>query len=212
MIDPLIQAINRIIQSQQAAARRGQPAPDAGAIAFRKQDGATAHLRARPAPGRHPPGDHGDVPADPRAGQGPARLRRQRPHRPISAADLTGSPPERLWKPTGAFVPMARRLPGDLIFLTVSDPRDTLPGPDREPAGPHPAAQHDCSRRCSRHAGRPAVPSAPTISSRSAWRCTTTMPLHDSLPQAGHRRQGRQAAAELASGDPALPRTAAAVR
>ena len=39
VMDPLIQTINVIIQAQQAAGRRGQPAPNAGAIAFRKQDG-----------------------------------------------------------------------------------------------------------------------------------------------------------------------------
>ena len=35
--------------------------------------------------------------------------------------------PEQLWRATGAFVPMARRLPESLLLLNVSDPRDTMP-------------------------------------------------------------------------------------
>ena len=31
------------------------------------------------------------------------------------------------WRPTGAFLAMTRRLPKELIFLNVSDPRDTMP-------------------------------------------------------------------------------------
>jgi prepilin-type processing-associated H-X9-DG protein len=31
------------------------------------------------------------------------------------------------WRPTGAFLPMTRRLPANLVFLNVSDPRDSLP-------------------------------------------------------------------------------------
>ena len=37
---------------------------------------------------------------------------------------LAGGP---RWQPTGAFVPMARRLPASLVFLNVSDPRDSMP-------------------------------------------------------------------------------------
>ena len=43
------------------------------------------------------------------------------------AVDLAARPADQLWRPAEAFVPMARRLPRDLVFLTVSDPRDTLP-------------------------------------------------------------------------------------
>jgi prepilin-type processing-associated H-X9-DG protein len=34
---------------------------------------------------------------------------------------------DRRWRPTGAFGPMTRRLPPNLVLLTVSDPRETLP-------------------------------------------------------------------------------------
>ena len=88
------------------------------------------------------------------------------PHRP-SAADLS-PPPERLWRPTGEFIPMARRLPGDLIFLAVSDPRDSMPAMIEglpmilgQMNQMFPAVQ-----QC---AGRLAVPNARTISNRSSW-------------------------------------------
>ena len=39
---------------------------------------------------------------------------------------LGGKNPERTWQPSGEFAAMARRLPEKLIFLTVSDPRETM--------------------------------------------------------------------------------------
>src|SRR5262249_18435927 len=36
-------------------------------------------------------------------------------------------PADQLWKPTDKFIPMAQRLPRDMVLLTVSDPRDSLP-------------------------------------------------------------------------------------
>src|SRR5262249_55759444 len=42
--------------------------------------------------------------------------------------NVAALPRDQLWKPTDKFVPMARRLPRDMVLLTVSDPRDTLPG------------------------------------------------------------------------------------
>ena len=39
-----------------------------------------------------------------------------------------GNQTDRLWSPTGEAVPMARRLPSNMVFLNVSDPRETLPG------------------------------------------------------------------------------------
>ena len=126
VIDPLITAINRIIEAQQAGARRGQPAPNAGAMAFRKQDGDRPTYVLELPQGMLPPPiaamfqptvllgkDQLVIAATTRSAQ--------------RAADLSVAPPERLWKPTEAFIPMARRLPGDLVFLAVSDPRDTMP-------------------------------------------------------------------------------------
>ena len=68
------------------------------------------------------------------------------------------------------------------------------------------------SRPSRRPARRPAAPSAPTTSSRSPWRCTTTNRANDAFPKPGDHRQGRQAALELAGGDPALPRAAGALQ
>jgi prepilin-type processing-associated H-X9-DG protein len=126
-LDKLVQAINLIIQSQQAAARRGQPDPNAGVIAFRKQEAKRPTY----------------VLDLPRGGLPPQMLAMFRPSIELGdgqlvtaatttvadqAVDLGGLPADRLWRPTPAFVPMARRLPRDMVLLTVSDPRDTLPG------------------------------------------------------------------------------------
>ncbi|WP_165251037.1 DUF1559 domain-containing protein [Paludisphaera soli] len=39
----------------------------------------------------------------------------------------TASNPDKRWKPTGAFVPLAERLPNGLLLLEVADVRDTIP-------------------------------------------------------------------------------------
>ncbi len=127
VFDNLIQAINPIIRAQQAAARRGRPDPNAPTIALRKQDNPRPTYVLDLPPGTLPPplmamfqptvqlGKNQLVIAATTAGADHAN-------------DLSAVAPDRLWKPTGAFVPMVRRLPGDLLFLNVSDPRDTLPG------------------------------------------------------------------------------------
>ena len=43
------------------------------------------------------------------------------------AADLSGTPRERLWQPTGAFVPVMSKLPANLVYLRITDPRETMP-------------------------------------------------------------------------------------
>ncbi len=43
------------------------------------------------------------------------------------AANLSGTPKERLWQPTGAFVPVVSKLPANMVYLRISDPRETLP-------------------------------------------------------------------------------------
>ncbi len=35
--------------------------------------------------------------------------------------------PDKTWKPTGSFAPVARRLPPGMIILNISDPRDSMP-------------------------------------------------------------------------------------
>ena len=43
------------------------------------------------------------------------------------AANLSGTPKDHLWQPTGAFVPVVRRLPANLVYLRIADPRETMP-------------------------------------------------------------------------------------
>jgi prepilin-type processing-associated H-X9-DG protein len=126
VIDPLVTTINLIIQSQRAAARRGQPVPNAGTIAFRKQDGPRPTYVLELPRGALPPPIMAMFQPTLQLGTDQlvfAATTASAQH----AIDLSGAPAERLWKPTGAFVPMARRLPEELIFLNVSDPRDAMP-------------------------------------------------------------------------------------
>ncbi len=126
VIDPLITTINRLIQSQQAAARRGQPVPDAEAVAFRKQDGPHPTYVLELPGGALPPAIAAMFRPTLVLGKDQLVFAATTPSAD-RALDLSGAAPERLWSPTGAFVPMARRLPGELVFLNVSDPRDTMP-------------------------------------------------------------------------------------
>jgi prepilin-type processing-associated H-X9-DG protein len=41
---------------------------------------------------------------------------------------LAGGRADQNWRPTGAFLPMTRRLPANLVFLSISDPRESMPG------------------------------------------------------------------------------------
>ena len=60
-------------------------------------------------------------------GEGSALILASTPEAARKAAELESRDGER-WTAKGAFVPMAGRLPGRMILLNVSDPRDTLPG------------------------------------------------------------------------------------
>ncbi len=42
-----------------------------------------------------------------------------------NAASVRGL--DQNWRPTGAFVPMAHRLPAEMVLLNISDPRETIP-------------------------------------------------------------------------------------
>ena len=275
-LETLIARVNDMLKQQQAA--RGGDAPAMEFVKLREPRGG---LRAEPAAGLLPPGPFASL--QPTLMLGTDRLAIAAT---TAAARKAMEPkrPDKTWKPTGSFVPVARRLPPGMIILNISDPRDTIPagiamlpslvpqlnamigqsqrragrqgevpmirldrgpgphgrrdiqaalpgldGPDRRRPGdqprrprvdprpqlagdqrrPHRAA---CCPRCRRPARPRGARSAPTTSSRSPWRCTTTTPRQRRLPQAGDHRQGRQAAVELAGGHPALPRAAGALQ
>jgi prepilin-type processing-associated H-X9-DG protein len=123
VFDPVMRAINLILQMQQAAARRGQPGAEAPAIAFRKQEGPRPTYVLESG---LPPQILAMVQPTVRLGKDQLVIAATTTAAE-RAADLSAAAADRLWKPTGAFLPMARRLPGDLVFLIVSDPRETLP-------------------------------------------------------------------------------------
>jgi prepilin-type processing-associated H-X9-DG protein len=124
--DKLIQAINLIIQSQQAAGRRGQPDPNARAIAFRKQ-GAKRPTYVLDLPqGAVPPQVQAMFKPTVELGNGQLVIGATTTAAD-QAVDVAARPANQLWRPAHAFMPMARRLPRDLVFLAVSDPRETLP-------------------------------------------------------------------------------------
>ncbi len=42
-------------------------------------------------------------------------------------ANLSGLPMDRRWKPTEAFVPVVSKVPANLVYLRIADPRQTMP-------------------------------------------------------------------------------------
>jgi prepilin-type processing-associated H-X9-DG protein len=113
--EPLMNVVNQMLQ-----------AVPPGNLAFRKQEGAGLSYILDLPEGMLPPpfatlfrptivvGKDQFIVA---ASTDPAR----------KAAALSGSPKDRLWQPTGAFVPVVRRLPANLIYLRIADPRETMP-------------------------------------------------------------------------------------
>ena len=142
VIDPLIQTINQIIQAQQAGARRGPAGPQRRSHRVPKAGRPCAPLMCSTC--LRAGFLHRSSPCFSRRsvlGKDQLVVAATTPNA-VRAVDLAGAAPDQLWRPTGAFIPMARRLPGDLVFLNVSDPRDTLPQlvqslPVRRPAGQH---------------------------------------------------------------------------
>jgi prepilin-type processing-associated H-X9-DG protein len=118
-IDPLMRAINVILQAQRGG-------PNAPALAFRKEDGPRPTYVLDLPEGGLPPQILAMFQPTVTLGKDQlvfaaatdAALR-------AIATSTTG--PGKGWQADGAFVPMARRLSEHLVFLNVSDPRDTLP-------------------------------------------------------------------------------------
>ena len=88
-------------------------------------------------------------------------------------------------------IPRADELSPLLLPGVARRSTSTTRGPPRVCASRSPASARRppaacwsrcCCRRCSRPARRPAVPSASTTSSRSAWRCTTTTSANNAFP------------------------------
>jgi prepilin-type processing-associated H-X9-DG protein len=156
--DPLMKAVNRIIQAQQAAARGNRPDPNAPVIAFRKQDGPGSTYVLDLPEGSLPP---------PLLAVFRPTITLGKEQLVIAAttasaervASLASKEADRLWRPTGAFVPMANRLPSDLILLNVNDPRESMPAFIE--SLPVFAQQINMGiAQAHRHSGRPGEPAA----------------------------------------------------
>jgi prepilin-type processing-associated H-X9-DG protein len=123
--DPFMKAVNRIIQAQ-VAARGNQPDPNAPVIAFRKQDGPGSTYALDLPEGSLPP---------PLLALFRPTVTLGKEQLVIAAstasaervASLASKDADRLWRPTGAFVPMANRLPSGLVLLNINDPRESMP-------------------------------------------------------------------------------------
>jgi prepilin-type processing-associated H-X9-DG protein len=120
-LDALIGRINDTIRRQQAA--KGNP-DDAPVMKFEKLDGPRTGYVLNLPPGSVPPGPLTSMQPTILLAQdrlviaGTAAAAR-------SAASVRG--PDQTWRPTGAFVPVARRLPAEMVLLNISDPRETIP-------------------------------------------------------------------------------------
>jgi len=124
-LDSMIKSINAALteQGQQAAARRNQPgaAAPAPAAGFHKVDGPRPTYVLDLPPGSLPPQVMATFQPTITLGKGQLVL-----------AGMTSGAERALadgphWQPTGAFVPVLRRLPAGLVFLNISDPRDGMP-------------------------------------------------------------------------------------
>ncbi len=119
-LDTLIARVNDLIRQQQAA--RGGNAP---AIEFTRAAGQQNGYVLNFPPGTLPPGPLAAL--QPTILLGPDRLAIGATT-PAANKAMQPKAPDGVWKPTGAFAPVARRLPRGMILLTVSDPRDSIPG------------------------------------------------------------------------------------
>src|SRR5205823_4139617 len=125
-IDPLMKIVNGFFEVQQSRLQaQGNPA-GAKPLAFRKQEGPRpAYVMDLPAGLLPPPfatlfqptvvlgKDQLVLAASPKGAE--------------RAAGLSSGPPERRWRPAGAFVPVLRRLPSNLVYLQINDPRSIMP-------------------------------------------------------------------------------------
>jgi len=118
--DPVMTALNRILK-QQAAARPNPANAGAGSFEFRRLPTARPAYVLDLPPGSLPP--QFSAMFQPTVILGTNQLVLGATTAAAEQA-LAGGP---RWQPTGAFIPMGRRLPGSLVFLNISDPRDSIP-------------------------------------------------------------------------------------
>ena len=121
VLDPLMMGLNQIIKQRQAAARPNPANAGAASPEFRKLTAPRfAYVLDLP-PGSLPP--QFLTMFQPTVILGKDRLVLSATTAAAEQA-LAGGP---RWQPTGAFIPVARRLPASLVFLSISDPRDAMP-------------------------------------------------------------------------------------
>ena len=123
-LGPLTESANRALKATKGL---GGPRPAAApAPQFRKDAGAPLRYTLDLPPGSVPPGPLATLRPTLIVGKSQVVVSAQ----PRSAEQALASADNEQgrWAATGAYEPMARRLPSGLIFLSVSDPRTTLPG------------------------------------------------------------------------------------
>ena len=117
--DPLMRTVNAILVTQRAG-------PNAPVLAFRKQDGPRPSYVLDLTQSGLPP----QILAmfEPTFTLGKDQLVFGASTAAVERAiGASTAKPGELWQATGAFVPMARRLPENLVLLNVSDTREMLP-------------------------------------------------------------------------------------
>lgn len=120
-LEGLVKAINAIIARRQPPGAGGIEPPE-----FRRRNGAADAYVLEFPPGSTPDGPLGMF--SPTIALGKKQLIiAATPGAAEKALSLDDAPADRRWTPTGKFVPMSERLPGQLVLLNVADPRDTLP-------------------------------------------------------------------------------------
>jgi prepilin-type processing-associated H-X9-DG protein len=122
--DPLMTLINRLCAQLQAGAVRIQPG--ASPLQFRKQDGPRPVYALDFPPGSLPPPFETMFRPTITLAKDQLVLAAST-EAAAKAAGLSSGRPAGRWEAPAAYLPMVRRLPGSLVYLNVSDPRDTIP-------------------------------------------------------------------------------------
>ncbi len=129
VLGPLMEAVNQIIRARQVGARRNQPPGAAGPFPeFRNLPAGRPTYVLNLPPGSVRPQIAAMFQPTLVLDEGQLILSASSAAAERTAAAIAGGRPGQRWRPTGAFAPMAQRLPSGLVLLNVSDPRETLPG------------------------------------------------------------------------------------